>query len=226
MYYGPRIVSNGLVLCLDAANKNSYRGTGTTWTDLSGNNNNGTLTNGPTFSAGNQGSIVFDGTNDYVSSFPTQISGVGSKTICAFIYPTTTSRAGICGTRDANNLTGAGWVLTVNRVAGYLTYFNAGGAVNAEVTNVISTNTWIQIAVTYNSSTFSTILYVNGFQVGSPFTLSAMTSSPFNGIIGNENNLSQWPFNGRISSVLIYNRVLTATEILQNYNATKSRFAL
>jgi hypothetical protein len=51
-----------------------------------------------------------------------------------------------------------------------------------------------------------------------------MTSSPFNGIIGNENNLSQWPFNGRISSVLIYNRVLTATEILQNYNATKSRF--
>ena len=65
MYYGPKIVTSGLVLCLDAANKRSYPGTGTTWTDLSGNSNNGTLTNGPTFSAGNQGSIVFDGTNDY-----------------------------------------------------------------------------------------------------------------------------------------------------------------
>ena len=76
MYYGPRIVSNGLVLCLDAANKRSYPGTGTTWTDLSGNSNNGTLTNGPTFSAGNMGSILFDGTNDYVGSFPTQISAI------------------------------------------------------------------------------------------------------------------------------------------------------
>jgi hypothetical protein len=221
---GPDIVENGLVLCLDAANKLSYRGTGTTWNDLSGNNSNGTLTNGPTFSAGNLGSISFDGTNDNVSSFPSQISGTGSKTVSAFIYLTSTGRMGICGTRDTADLTGAGWVLTVNRIAGYLTYFNAGGAVNAEVANVISTNSWIQVVVTYNSSNFSTILYVNGIQVGSPFTLSAMRASSFNGVIGDENNSSQWPFNGRISSVLIYNRTLSAAEVLQNYNATKSRF--
>ena len=61
---GPSIVTSGLVLSLDAADKNSYPGSGTTWADLSGNTNNGTLTNGPTFSSANQGSIVFDGVDD------------------------------------------------------------------------------------------------------------------------------------------------------------------
>ena len=66
--WGPEIVKSGLVLYLDAGNQNSYPGTGTTWTDISRNNNNGTLTNGPTFNSENGGSIVFDGTNDYVST--------------------------------------------------------------------------------------------------------------------------------------------------------------
>ena len=63
--HSPRIVTDGLVLCLDAASKRSYPGTGTVWADLKGGNN-GTLTNGPTFDAGNGGSLTFDGTNDYV----------------------------------------------------------------------------------------------------------------------------------------------------------------
>ena len=64
--HSPRIVTDGLVLCLDAASKRSYPGAGTTWTDLKGGNN-GTLTNGPTFDADNGGSIVFDGSDDYVN---------------------------------------------------------------------------------------------------------------------------------------------------------------
>ena len=64
--HSPRIVTDGLVFCVDAANKRSYPGVGTTWTDLTANKNNGTLTNGPTFDSANGGSIVFDGTNDYV----------------------------------------------------------------------------------------------------------------------------------------------------------------
>ena len=63
---GPDIVENGLVLHLDAADSNSYPGSGTVWTDLSGNGYNGTLTNGPTFSSSNRGGIVLDGTNDYI----------------------------------------------------------------------------------------------------------------------------------------------------------------
>ena len=65
--YNSRIVTDGLALCLDAANSKSYPGSGSTWTDLSGNGNNATLTNGPTYSSANGGSIVFDGVNDYVA---------------------------------------------------------------------------------------------------------------------------------------------------------------
>jgi len=214
-----------LVLALDAAERLSYPRTGTTWRDLSGNSNNGTLTNGPTFSAGNQGSIVFDGTNDYVGSFPTQISGVGSKTICAFIYPTTTSRAGICGTRSVN---GDGWVFTINRTtSGNLSYFHTGTATEIQVAAGIVTNTWTQVCVTYSTTSTTIILYKNGYQVGTSFTTAVPpVSSAFNGVIGDEEYTFSVPFKGNMSSVQIYNRALTAVEILQNYNATKSRFGL
>jgi hypothetical protein len=169
------------------------------------------------------GSIVFDGTNDYIGSFPTQISGVGSKTICAFIYPTTTSRAGICGIR--NDLDG--WVFTINRTSpGNLTYFHTTGT-TCEVSAGITTNTWSYVCVTYSTTTATVILYRNGVQVGSPITsVSSIVSSPFNGVIGDEQSNYATPFKGNMSSVQIYNRSLTATEILQNYNATKSRFGL
>ena len=219
---GPDIVENGLTLFLDASNIRSYPGSGTTWSDLSGNGNNGTLTNGPTFSAGNLGSIVFDGTNDYVNSFPTQISGVGSKTICAFIYPTTTSRAGICGVRN----TGDGWVFTINVPnPGDLTYFHTATSTSITVSAGIITNTWTHVCVTYSTTSTTIILYKNGYQVGTPFTTATPpASSTFNGVIGDEQSDFATPFKGNMSSVQIYNRALTAVEVLQNYNATKSRF--
>jgi hypothetical protein len=65
--HSPSIVTNGLVFCLDAANSKSYPGTGTDWTDLSGNQINGILTNGPAYNSSNGGSIVFDGINDYIN---------------------------------------------------------------------------------------------------------------------------------------------------------------
>ena len=73
---GPDIIEDGLVLCLDAASKRSYPGTGTVWTDLKGGNN-GTLTNGPTFDAGNGGSIVFDGSNDQVIGTNSELLSFG-----------------------------------------------------------------------------------------------------------------------------------------------------
>src|SRR6056300_382098 len=74
-YYG-NIVTDGLVLNLDAARKDSYNRTGTTWNDISGNGNNGTLTNGPTFDSEDYGSIVFDGVDDYVTVSATPINSV------------------------------------------------------------------------------------------------------------------------------------------------------
>ena len=76
-YYG-NIVKDGLVLDLDAAKKDSYPGTGTAWNDISGNRNNGTLTNGPTFNSSNGGSIVFDGTNDYINTVTATSLGIKS----------------------------------------------------------------------------------------------------------------------------------------------------
>ena len=86
---GPDINENGLVLFLDAANRLSYPGSGTAWSDLSGNSNTGTLTNGPTFSAGNQGSIVFDGVDDYISGGSIIPVGTGDYYIESWINRTT-----------------------------------------------------------------------------------------------------------------------------------------
>ena len=84
----PSIVTNGLVLCLDAGNQLSYPGTGTTWNDLSRNGNDGTLTNGPVFNSG--GSMVFDGVNDYIAisdSLQQLQFSTGAFTLSAWIYP-------------------------------------------------------------------------------------------------------------------------------------------
>jgi len=76
--YNPKITTDGLVLCLDAANPKSYPGSGTAWFDISGNSRNGTLTNSPTFSSSNQGYFSFDGTDDFVSitdtAYPAAVS--------------------------------------------------------------------------------------------------------------------------------------------------------
>ena len=89
---GPRIVTNGLVFCVDAADTNSYPGSGTTWFDLSGNGNNGTLNNGPTFNSANRGSIVFDGTNDWISvTRNSSLSPTSEITEEAMIFRTSTS---------------------------------------------------------------------------------------------------------------------------------------
>ena len=221
---GPNINELGLVLCLDAADKNSYIGSGTTWKDLSGTNN-GTLTNGPTFSNANQGTIVFDGTDDRIISFPTQISGTGSKTINCFFKTNKTVRNGLCGIRDVSTL--SGWVFTVNRSAtGNLTYFHTGGSI-IEIAAGISTNVWYNGCVTYDTTSATVILYLNGVQIGSPVTsFSVMTSSTFNGVVGGEDSAFNDPFGGSIGLVQIYNRALSASEVLQNYNATKTRFGL
>jgi len=218
------IVTSGLVLHLDAGNTSSYPGSGTTWTDLSGSGNNGTLTNGPTFGSANGGSIVFDGINDVVSSFSTQISGTGSKTISSWIKINTTSRAGIAGTRS---LADYGWGFTVNRNGtGNLAFYDTRGS-DLSVAAGLGTNIWYNVSVTFDDSRIVT-LYVNGSQVGISSTpFSALNASTFNGVIGNEDEWSSpfyHPFKGNIAQVIIYNRALTAAEVLQNYNSLRPRF--
>ena len=211
---GPDLVQNGLVLCLDAANKLSY--SGTVWRDLSGYNNNGSLTNGPTFSAANMGSIVFDGVDDYVNNSQLTITGNQSFSWGAWIRPTATGTPVFFG----NNSTGLGmvsyWDSANNKV-------RVGTWALDRLTSgtTILPSTWGYTFWTWNGTTLTS--YTNGIADGTATGFSFNISNIYT-TIGNAVN-SQY-FNGRISQTFIYNRALSATEVLQNYNAAKSRFGL
>ena len=220
--YGPSIITDGLVLCLDAGDGLSYPGTGATWTDLSGRGNHGTLVNGVGY---NEKSLVFDGVNDYIASFPSQLSGIGSNTINVWFKTMITSRNGLCGTRQSSANTG--WVLTVNiNAAGNLTYFHTGGSI-LEVAAGITTNTWYCATSTYDVSSATVKLYINGNQIGASSSFSTIASSTFNGVIGAEDeNFNTEFLSGSISQVSIYNKALTASEIQQNFNSLRGRFGV
>ena len=217
MYYGPRIVSSGLVLCLDAANKLSYPGTGTTWTDLSGNNNNGTLTNGPTFSAGNQGSIVFDGVDDYGTMSNDITSGTNDFAISTWLYSTESSNNRYIldfGNNGGSLISYTGCYRYYNQTTGTGTLYSDG------ISYVV--NSWYNIVISRISSI--TYLYSNGISIRNASDTGNIGSWGTTLSIGRWGGGSLY-YQGRISNILIYkNKGLTFNEVLQNYNATKTRF--
>jgi len=219
---GPKIVTNGLVLCLDAADKKSYPGSGTNWTDLSGNNNTGVLTNGPAFNSLNGGSIVFDGVDDYVA--PSNAINL-SNTFTILSWIKTSTLAGgdyIVYGSDAN---GADNWFGINNNAVNLFATEIADVNNFTLTGgtIASTSVWYFIGATVNINTVK--VYLNGNEQNS--VVKAFTIGAWNSIsnsIGRRANLSQRYFPGNIANVIVYNRVLTAAEVLQNYNTTKGRF--
>lgn len=230
-YRGPQIVTSGLVLHLDAANPKSYPGTGTTWYDRAGNFNggvfnNGTLVNGPSFSSANMGSIGFDGVNDYVSILN---NTTVSFTIGCWINTTATSYTG----SNAYEGNGIVWsdvggiandfVLSIlNNKASWFTG-DSGTTINS--TTTINTGSWFYITVVKNGTNSIKELFINGIleSTGTSGT-STLTANPNINIGGN--TLDSKYFNGKIAQVKIYNRALLATEVLQNFNAIKSRYGL
>lgn len=214
--YSPAIVTSGLVLCLDAANKVSYPGSGTSWYNLSGTINTGTLTNGPTFSQANGGSIVFDGVDDYVTTSNTALSFTTFSMECLVKYNSLSGNQGLF-TYNNNNVinlwkgSGLGMRWEVNTSSQAIT-----GA------NDLATGVWYHFVGVYNGS--QGILYRNGVVYAGPTTLTSHTSEAANFEIGRYNGAGNT--NGSIAIARFYNRALSATEILQNYNATKTRFGL
>jgi hypothetical protein len=219
MFTGPNTVTDGLVLALDAANSRSYPGTGTTWNDLSGNGNNGTLVNGVGYNSGNLGSLVFDGVNDDVSITSYQLSTSDSSapyTLSAWINRTgTTTDGGIITQYGSGVADRFGFREQNSKLCWWK------GSNIAISTNNIPTNAWKYI-VGVKRSDNSVSIYIDGIEVGTgtdnlDFENATLKIGRFGTIV---------PFSGNISQVSIYNRALTAQEILQNYNATKSRFNL
>ena len=217
---GPKIVTSGLVLALDAADKNSYKGTGTTWRDLSGNNNTGTLTNGPTFNAGNQGSISFDGTDDYVTS-PSSNSfafGTGDFTLEIWIYPQSFSGYAHMISLPSQSTFTLKSDITTGVIYFYSPSFDTYGFTSGWT---LSLNTWNCVVFKRESST--AYAFLNASSKGSK---SGFTNNFTSQILNIHNGFGTEFTQCRISRVSIYNRALTATEILQNYNATKGRYGL
>jgi hypothetical protein len=221
MYTGPNTVTNGLVLSLDAANVKSYTSGSTTWRDLSGSNNSGSLVNGPTYNSANGGSIVFDGTNDYV-----QCSG--SPTVTSATFLCWIRRNGNQGTYDGiifsrgTNVTGMAFFSSDQ--LGY-TWNDAINTYNWASGLTIPDLTWCMVAISITSTSATAYLCQSSGITSATNTVSH-TSTILNDIkIGVDEVLNRY-FAGNIAIAQIYNRALSASEVLQNYNAQKSRFNL
>jgi hypothetical protein len=216
------IVTNGLVLHLDAGNPTSFRRTGTTWSDLSGYSNNGTLTNGPSFQGSHGGSFKFDGVNDSVI---TSLTGViTTMTVECWFRGTSTARNHLWnfGNYGDNsnlnfNFNDSGydlWVYWESGGTNRVRYNIDGSFTDGAIKHVVFTHTGSTNKV-YLNGTELTITESGGTQTFTSVNLSGYFA------IGNV-----VAFAGNVYSARVYNRALSASEVLQNFNATKSRFGL
>ena len=196
------------------------------WKDLSGNNNTGTLTNGPTYSANNLGNIVFDGTNDYASLpaiNPTasafscetffQWASIGSDkntlfSLC-YEYP---NKGYLIRQSDA--------IVTDGKV---VIWSDNGSESYVRSSQILSVNTWYHLVVVQSSNTC--LIYINGVLDSSQALSNPVLGTSSNTFIGARSGTGAY-LNGKVAVSRIYNKALSATEVLQNYNATKRRYGL
>jgi hypothetical protein len=222
--YSPQIVTSGLVLALDAANKVSYPGTGTTWYDLSGNANTSTLINGPTFNGGNGGNFSFNGTNQYADCGNVLASLTNLTLECFVKFGTQSALYGGVISKTLSNANGYeiridSYTSTTTSLVFRYVGDNAAVGFNTNFTNGV----WYHVVATGTNGSQKT--YVNGIQVNSTtYALSPSVNS--NSLLIAKLTYGALYVNMIMGCVRIYNRALTATEILQNYNATKTRFGL
>ena len=222
VFAGPEITESGLVLALDAANLKSYPGSGSTWTDLSGRGNTGTLTNGPTYSSANGGSLVFDGVDDYVdlgisSILENTLNGTVDWSICYWVKYTQNGR--ILDLGELGGDPSGALELNVDSIG------SNNLAVNSTLTTSITSSNWNFIVLTKNSSRLHS-WYLNGIFSNSNTGTVDYTVGSRIWKIGRRAFNNTVNFGGNLSQFSIYNRVLSAAEVSQNFNATRSRFGI
>ena len=233
VYGGPDIVTDGLVLYLDAANTKSYPGSGIKWYDLSGYNNTFTLVNNPTFSTDDGGSLNFNGAsaqggnNQYAvsdSNFTVPSSVVSVQFFIKRNAITSSNFPAVffCGSNgDFTSAGGTGLLVSSNNDNFYAAYYR-GASGGTSVSIIESANNIVNIAMTFDTNRTA---YRNG---GNPATASmTQYSVSYSGLA----YIGLWqPFgryiNSKIYNLQIYNRSLSASEILINHNALKGRFGL
>jgi hypothetical protein len=226
--YNTSTVRDGLVLHLDAANPKSYPGTGTTWNDLSGNGNNGTLVNGVGYSTASNGSMTFDGVNDYASfsiqhssqltvNFWVKKESYNTSNPALFsITPATVTSPDVQGSADKCV---GGWVTPSGQIWGRI-IDTANRNLNPSSLFVLGLNEWANITYVANGINFS--VYKNsvyGHNVAYDGNIKTF-GKLFIGPHGPEYH------NGYISNFCLYNRALTAAEIRQNFECLRGRYGI
>jgi len=217
--YNPSIVSDNLVLCLDAANTKSYPGSGTNWKNLTEKSIDGTLTNGPTFDSNNLGSILLDGSNDYI-----QLSSNSDLTLTGdFSYETwlmtDTQLTSNHIWRTSNDKT---LQFSSNVSPDQIVYYSS--ETGNQPFGVLNNDTWGHLILTKSGNTLTG--YLNGAQAWTNTPGSSATHD-FSGIrIGSRGSTAGFEWDGKFAVVRIYSKGLTSTEVQQNYNALKGRFGL
>jgi hypothetical protein len=228
--HSPRIVTDGLVLCLDAANKKSYPGSGTTWTDLSGNGNNGTLVNGVTYNDNNKGVMTFDGVNDSVDCGVMPEIGSTLTGLTASVWLKTETNSIRCILENGTSFTtNTFYMFQENTTNITFLVYGEGGFDLVQISEPIpyNTNVWFNVVGVWQSGQRCK-MYYNGIDKTS-FRGGSLRNSLIN---GNTNMFvgaragTQFPFLGNVSNVYLYNRDLSAAEIQQNFNATRGRFGV
>ena len=216
-----QIVQSGLQLYLDAGNAASYPGSGTAWTDLSVNGRSGTLTNGPTYSSADGGSIVFDGSNDYVQC-------TGSLTVTAATFVTWIKRNGNQGQYDGilfsrgTNTTGMNF--QASNQLGYH-WNDAGNTYNWQSGLTVPNLTWCMIAVSVTSTAATAYLCQTGGTTTATNTVNH-SSSVLNDIKLALDDAAARYFNGNIAIAQLYNTALSAADISQNFEVDRARFGV
>lgn len=212
--HSPRIVNSGLTLYLDSNNRKSYPGSGTTWANLSSNTNSLTLVNSPTFSA--NGVFSFNaGSNQYATTSNNVLNST-AYTKCAWFQ--TQNLSATNNIISGNNGQHAFWLAGGNK----LNSGHNGGWSTVQSNTTLVTNQWYFGVVTFNTTT-GWALYLNGLLevTNASTTTFTGTGDVLVAAYGNSNL-----FQGQINGVFIYNRVLTAQEIQQNFNALRGRYGI
>jgi len=219
------IVTSGLVLSLDAGNSSSYPGTGTTWTDLSGSINTGTLFNSPVYSSANGGYLDFDGIDDYASganSVSTDLTGDMSCEVWFKLDAVAADWVRPFGKGDSTNRTYGLWYNTTSGGFLYQRYGPSGSSFQATYSTLPVTGQWYQMVGTTIGS--SHVLYMNGVSAAT----ATATGPWFSSTEGYRVAAATFHtfHNGPLSIVRLYNRGLTAAEVSQNFNVNRGRYGL
>lgn len=221
LIHNANVVRDGLVLYLDAANPKSYPGSGTTWYDLSGNGNHGTLTNGPTYSSDNKGYISLDGLDDYING--PLVSGLGNSITVEMCINLTSSMSNrIFFGIDTNDHASLGIFLNADSTSWY---WNTGDSYNTPFSNIPSVliSYWYNITISTSLANNNAKLYSNSIFIGTSNYKNTVTSG-----VGDKYQIGRYFNNAywapvKYSIFKIYNRALSAEEITQNFEATRGR---